>query len=77
MDFVEDGARENRPPPEVEKSMLIFSNTMFGKIAVPVRKNQSLIGPVGFVNSAANRASDAAPYFKTSSSTLNLELWFG
>src|SRR5439155_24382322 len=40
----------------------------------PAKKIQSLLGPVGSVNSTAKRASDAAPYFKTSSSTLNLEL---
>ena len=46
-------------------------------IAIRRLKIQFLFGPVGSVNSAANRASDAAPYFRTSSSTLNLELWFG
>src|SRR5439155_19755773 len=40
----------------------------------PAKKIQSLLGPVGSVNSTAKRASDADPYFKTSSSTLNLEL---
>src|SRR5437667_1327461 len=42
----------------------------------PAKKIQSLLGRVGSVNSTAKIASDADPYFKWSSSTLNLELCF-
>ena len=45
--------------------------------AIPFYCSEERLAYVGFANSSAIRAREAVPYFRTSSSTLNFELWFG